>query len=559
MFALTAAFRPASSQPAPAANSGCPQALRVQSVKFVGTPKIDPLAMSELIVNEQPPGWRKLFGIAKYVCLDTLEVQRDALRIAIMHRQKGWFLANVTPLYDRKPDGVRLSFDVTPGPEARIDSLVVKGLPVNDPDSLTYAAPLFSLRKQRFDRVDVQTMADATVARLQSGGYPRTRQPTAVVSIDTTSASDTTAARVGLSFTFEPGARLRIGEVHVRIQGIGERRTVDSADIMALIRLRPGQYYSLDNVNLAQRDLYRTDAFRLVLIDTIAPRVGSPDSLIDFQLTVAEARTRYGRVGGGWATQDCGRVQARVQDRAFLAPGRRAELSARASKIGVGAPLDFAEALCSSFVRNDPFSEQLNYYTGLTISNTRFFGTPFAPRFSLYSERRSEPKSYLRETTIGGLFELSTTLWRRTVITPGVQYERGRTISDPAVSCIRFNLCQPDDDKASLFGRGVAVSSATLTHDRTNNPVNPAYGSRFRLETRAGVTSTTGGQNVSFYRAGGEASGYAALFGGTIASRLQVSRVFAPNAPLVNGLPLIPQQERLFAGGQNSVRGFQQN
>ena len=193
------------------------------------------------------------------------------------------------------------------------------------------------------------------------------------------------------------------------------------------------------------------------------------------------------------------------------------------------------------------------------MSNTRFWGWPFAPSFSIYSERRGEPLIYLRETTIGTLFELSSTLWRRTVLTSGAQYERGRTVSDPLNSCTRFNLCQPQDASVSLFGRGVGVFSTTLTHDRTNSLTDPSYGSRLRGEFRAGLTSASTKQSISFYRGGGEASGYLALLGGTVATRLQLSRVFAPNAPLVNGSPLIPQQERLFAGGQNSVRGFQQN
>ena len=556
---LVATAHAAGAQAAKARTSRCANSQRVKDVSFIGSPKLDAVAMAALIVNEEPSFLSKLIRRATYLCLDTLETQRDALRLAVLHRQQGWFLANVAPRYDRKPDGINLAFDITAGPEARIDAVTVQGLPVAEEGTDGYAGPILSLRTQRFSRLRVQAMVDSVVERLQNGGYPRAKQPAASVVIDTASATDSTPARVSLAFTFAPGTRLRLGEVHVRIQGIGTRRTVDSADIMTLIRLRPGQRYRARNVIAAQRDLYRTDAVRLVLIDTIAPRVGSADSLIDLQVTVAEARTRYARAGAGWATQDCGRVQARVQDRAFLSPGRRAEISMRASKIGVGAPLDFASGLCAPILRRDPFSEQLNYYAGLTVSNTRFWGWPFAPSFSIYSERRGEPLIYLRETTIGSLFELSSTLWRRTVVATGIQYERGRTISDPVVSCTRFNLCQPDDKEVSLFGRGVGVFSSTLTHDRTNNAVNPTNGSRLRSEFRAGLTSASTTQRISFYRGGGEASAYLQFLGGTIASRVQISRVFAPNAPLVNGSPLIPQQERVFAGGQNSVRGFQQN
>lgn len=559
---LVAASSSAHGQAAQSRGKRCTDAERVQSIDFAGDPKFQSVAMKELIVNATPTFFSRLFNrlrAAKFLCVDTLEVQRDALRLAVLHRQHGWFLANVAPRYERRRNGVKLTFDVTPGPEAKVDSVSVAGLPPVEEGARDFGEPILGLKGDRFDRVRVQALVDTAVERLRNAGYARAVRPTVVIEIDTASASDTSSAKVRLAFAFTPGARLRVGEVHVRIQGLDDRRTLDSADIMALIRLRPGDRYRANNITDAQRDLYRTDAFRLVLVDTMAPRVGSRDSIIDLQLTVAEARTRYARVGGGWATQDCGRIQARVQDRAFLAPGRRAEISMRASKLGVGAPLDFAKSLCVPLLRKDPFSQKVNYYIGSTVTNTRFFGRPFAPAFSIYSERRGEPKAYLRETTIGSLFELSSTLWRRTVVTPGVQYERGRTISDPLESCTRFNLCQPQDDSVSLFGRAVTVISTSLTHDRTNDVVNPSYGSKYRAQVRAGLTSASTNQNIIFYRGNAEASGYLSLLGGTVASRLQVARVFAPNAPLVNGSPLIPQQERLFAGGQSSVRGFQQN
>ena len=61
------------------------------------------------------------------------------------------------------------------------------------------------------------------------------------------------------------------------------------------------------------------------------------------------------------------------------------------SKLAVGKPADFAPAICSSSVRQDTFSLRVNYFVGLSIADSRLFGTPFVPVFSVYSERRSEP------------------------------------------------------------------------------------------------------------------------------------------------------------------------
>ncbi|HMS02417.1 MAG TPA: BamA/TamA family outer membrane protein, partial [Gemmatimonadaceae bacterium] len=74
----------------------------------------------------------------------------------------------------------------------------------------------------------------------------------------------------------------------------------------------------------------------------------------------------------------------------------------------------------------------------------------------------------------------------------------------------------------------------------------------------AGADSTAA-RRYDFVRPTLEAAGFTRLAGGTLAARVQWSQVYAPNAFTVGGVPFLPPQERLFAGGQNTVRGYQQN
>jgi len=531
----------------------CEPAGRIRSVSFDGSPHFDALSMAANVVTRQPSFAGRVLHVGTAPCVDTLEVRRDALRLAILHRQAGWFQATVAADIARAANGTRIRFIITPGREAILDTIVMQGMPAPLDGRRPYESALRGLEGKRFDRTRVDTTVAAVVTRLRDAGFARAAMPVSRIRIDTTTA------RVRLELAFNTGPRLRIGNVAVSILPVTTGRPrVDSADVARLVHIDPGEGFRASAMLDAQRALYRSEAFRLVLMDTVSSAAHT-DSLIDLRIAVAEARTRSARVGLGWATQDCIRAQGRINDRGFLGVGRRVELSMRASKLGIGAPTDFAPALCSQALRDDPFSQRVNYYVGTTLTNSRLFGLPVVPLLSVYSERRGEPYAFLRETAIGALAEVSRQFSVRTAGTAGFQYENGKTTTDPVVSCTRFGLCRPEELVLSAFGRGVGIVSTSAAHDRTNDLTSPSRGWRVRGEVRVGETVSELVSTVRFTRTTGEWAGFGRLFGGVIGGRLQAAGAFAPGAELVDGTPLIPQQERLFVGGQNSVRGYQQN
>ena len=537
----------------------CDNVRRVRGITFDGSPLFDDVTLLASIATQAPTFAARTLHLKALPCSDSLSVRLDALRIAVLHRQAGWLQARVGVTSDTAPRGVRLRFEITPGAPTIIDTMRLTGLPASEVVRRAVEGPLRALQGQRFDRVRVDTTISAVVARLRDAGFARATRPVLAM------VTDTAAAKVHLTVNFAIGLPMTVRAVTVDVQGFGDAvANIDTVDVRRLTALRPGRRYSTADVLGAQRDLYRSDAFRLVLIDTMTSPAASlagtsADTLIDLHITVAQARTRNARVGAGWATLECLRTQARFVDRRFLGVGRRLELTARASRIGVGRPADFAPGLCSTALRADTQFTVLNHYLGATVSSTRLFGSPLSPVTSIYTERRSEPYAYVREIGIGALIELSKSFSSRTMGTAGVQYENGRTKIDPAESCSRFGQCRKEEYEQSLFGRGVGIVSGSLTHDRTNNSIDPVRGYRTRTELRAGQTFATMNSSVRFYRASGEAATYVRLLGGVFATRVQLARAFAPGATLVDGSPLIPQQERLFAGGQNTVRGFQQN
>ena len=548
---------PASAQ-GPTGPAGCDPSRRVQRIDFTGAPQFDDATLSAAIVTREPSYAARVLHVGQLPCSEPREVQLDALRLAVLHRQAGWLQARVVATTTSTARGLQLRFEVAPGAPFLLDTLTLNGLPTTPPDAPTAQSveAMRAMQMRRFDRIRLDTTITALVAALRDAGYARAIRPTVTVRIDTLTS------RVRVSADFTTGQVTTIRTVTVVNQGLGSApATIDTGAVRRLTNLRGGRRFREVDILDAQRDLYRADAFRLVLIDTLTPDLPAParDSLIDLRITVAEAPARNARAGIGWATLDCGRAQTRLVDRRTLGVGRRLEVNARVSKLGVGAPADFAPSFCSQALRADTLFTVMNHYLGASLTSTHLFGTPLSPVISLYTERRSEPYAYIREIGVGALMELARTVSPRTALTGGFQYENGRTRIDPAESCARFGQCQQADYESSLFGRGVAVLSSAITHDRTNNAIDPGRGIRLRGEVRAGMTDSRTNAAVRFFRLSGEVAQFHRVAGGVLATRLQLARAFAPGAELVDGAPLLPTQERIFSGGQNSVRGFQQN
>nr|MCU0636402.1 outer membrane protein assembly factor [Gemmatimonadaceae bacterium] len=179
----------------------------------------------------------------------------------------------------------------------------------------------------------------------------------------------------------------------------------------------------------------------------------------------------------------------------------------------------------------------------------------------------SEINAFIRNTSIGSLVELSL-INRRWPVTFGYQIESGSTLSEPAVQCARFGICELTDVVFSILGNAVQVASTSVLADRTDRPLDPSRGTRGRLDMRAGSTFNIGGPAgaalgipaVPFSKMTGEVSQFWPLTRRTtLAARVQLSGVAIGQSAALFGTRFLPQQERLFTGGQNSVRGYLQN
>lgn len=532
----------------------------VRSLDFIGNHAFTDDELALRIVTT-PSTWSRrhlrVFGTRR--CLDMGELARDKVRLQLLYRQAGYYNAKVdTLLTSPGKDEVDVKFLIDEGQPVRIDRLTITGLDsVKNRDEILRG--LWVALGKPYDINRIQTDVATVLARLRNEGYP---QPDVLRNDDV--RNDSLTARVAI--TFLPGPLARVGAVNVNVTpNKGNKQEISDRVIRKLVGINPGDTFRAQALVDAQRNLYQTNAFRYV---EVAPVLDTArllaDSTMDLRVTLIEDYMHDLNTEFGWATLDCFRARAQLVDKNFLGGAQRLELTGAASKLGWGTMGNaFTQHnLCRyDILSQDPFSvppfDVPNYSLNATLRQPALFGTWATPSFSLYTERRSEYKAYLRTTYIGGEASLLRALSSTASLRIGYNLEYGKTVADPALLCAAFSQCDSASIARTLSLLPLAVFSVAAARVRTDDPVNPTDGYAIRAESRNSATFLGSASQLTFAKGIGDAAWYHQVPGGVLALRLHLGSVWG--GANVNGVTQPPQQERLYAGGVGSVRGYQQN
>ncbi|HJU72288.1 MAG TPA: BamA/TamA family outer membrane protein [Gemmatimonadaceae bacterium] len=531
----------------------------VWSLNFEGNRSFDDATLSASVRTEPSSAvrrWIRVFGEKR--CFDELELSRDSLRLVAFYRLRGFPRVRVGTQLDERPSRVNIGFVVSEGEPLRVDTLAVLGLDSLPPESQERLTRNLPIRVgSRFDQLQIQAGRDTLLQRLRNDGY-------ALAEVLRSFETDTIARRNEITYSVITGPRLRIAEVQVNVEASteGGKQRVNPNKIGRLLGIRRGDLYRQRNLDAATRSLYLTDAFRHVGLNLDTTSLGQlGDTAVRLVVDLVENPLTIARVSGGWATLDCFRTQASYTDLNFLDRLQRLELNARTSKVGNGAPLTFARSLCPQLA-NDPFSDTLNYYASVTISQGALFGLRTIPALTLFSERRSEYQTYLRTAPIGIAATMQYLPPAGYPVALGYQVERGRTEAQPALFCAVFSICEEEARRTLRELRWQAVASGVVTRDRVDNLANPTRGSLARVEYRHASRAIGSDPQIQFNRGVFDAATYRRVDAGIImAARVRLGTVIGSTIR-VNGetqRAFIPPQERLYAGGASTVRGFAQN
>ena len=530
-------------------------AKEVRAVRFDGNATFRAGDLADLIVTTQSDAARRWFRlIGQKYCADSVVIATDAIRLQQYYFGHGFREARVTrAVRALGKDAVEVQFVIDEGRPMMVDSLTVNGLDgVASRDRIVRDLPLRV--GARYDRDAVEATRDSIARRLRNDGYP-----TAEVfrNVDT----DTLTRRAVVWYETNPGPRMRLENIVVAVdsqagRGIG----ISKQRVLSSLGIRRGQWFRERDLEGVKRGLYLSEAYRHVdvTVDSASLQDGL-DTLVSVNIRLTEGDLRASRASIGWGNFECLRAVGSLTTLNFLGGLRRVDAIGRVSRIGAGVPFKIANGLCYGDVRDDDRADTLNYYVSATYAQPALFGRRTLPTLTLYSERRFEYPTYVRQVPFG----LVASIQRQSQYFPmsfSYQVEYGATTAQPAYFCAVFNACDQATFAMLQERRRTAIIGWAVSRTRQDDVVNPSRGYTARFEVRHASPVVGSDPLVRFTRASFDATLATRLTDGAVlVTRLRAGTVLGARFNFTDRAQFVPPQERLYAGGPASVRGYGQN
>jgi len=528
----------------------------VRGLSFDGNRAIDGLTLESVIATTKSSAWAsrwylRWLGLGEKRYFNEVEFRRDVVRLILFYRQSGYMNAVVDTSVQRTSRDVYATFRIHEGEPVRVTRLDVIGLDgIFDVAKLKRDLPLQV--GDPFNRFLMQAAADTIVSRLRNHGYPYAE---VLRNFD----SEAGVLRAEVELDAQPGPRMRIGEVVIR--GL---RDVDTATVRRVMSVRSGHGFRQDALYQTQRDLYGMGVFNSVnvaVIDSVPPQGSVPsDSAVRVLVQVLEGPRHQVRLGGGYGSVECFRVQSGWAAHDFLGGARTLDLSGRVSKLG-GVPRGSTglDQLCNPFGGRWTF-DTLNYSVGLTLRQPAFLSRSHVASVGFLAERHSEFTVYTREA-IGGNADITFNARGRLPVTVGYGYSYGRTKASPGVYCFLAGLCDVVSQDFLRKRRGFGAVTVTLVRDRVNNVLDPSEGSLMTATVLHASRLVGSDSTYEFNRGELEVARYYPIGRRSVfAWRIRGGTILPRNITVAGkGVAYVPPDQRFYGGGPNSVRGYGRN
>jgi outer membrane protein insertion porin family len=489
-----------------------PDEADVGSFDIEGNEALDDATIKSALFTDGP-GFLSFLPWTEKPRFDKQEFLNDLRRIHILYQRHGYFNAELESYRVERANGdLEIMMRVQEREPTQVDSLGVEGLEAIDGDELrAELLDRMPLKQDEvFTEVDLQASRDTLEAAFQNRGYAF-----ATVLLEYRIRKEERSASV--TYTIDSGDIYYFGDVQV----VGEDPD-DENLVQRQLAFRHGELYNRDDVLTTQRRIYDLALYRRV---DIAPQLAElRGDTVDVVVSVVESPHHVLRVGVGYATEDQFRGQATWLDRNFFGGARQFEVRASYSRIEREGALTYRQ----------PF---------FLVPDLSFQGTAFL-RFEIET-------NYTVERTG------STARWAYT-FSPLTQARLSTTWERDDFSGFDEGVLIPELGREFINPSNLYFIDMALSHDTTDSLFRPTRGYRAvgGYQLAMPVLKTDYAYHkftalITYYRQIREG-------GWVLAMKLLPGAIFTYSGdPEAGGEGRVPLFQRLFAGGANSVRGYE--
>jgi outer membrane protein assembly complex protein YaeT len=477
---------------------------QVKSAKFTGNESFSPAALLKNMETQPDHWYYRLPIFSRPEKISRATVEKDLQRLKRFYQSEGYFAATVTLTEFKilEKQRVAIQFAITENKPSQIDSVQFT---VENGDSARwqelkipfYAAP----ENYRYREVKINEFSADVRTRLLTRGY-------AFAEI-THVATPKPENRIWLTFKILFGPVCRFDSV--RLEGL-ER--IPPPLVQPEITIQPGRLFDLREIRKTQINLYQQDLFRYV---NVVPDLSVQKASIPVTIFLKERKQTTLRLGMGYGTEENLRLMFELKKRNFLGSARTLTATGKYSGLGLNA---------QSSVYQPHF-----LWRSLALALTGFYR--FDDEISYNAYRSGSTLDFIQK--FGENLTFNT------------NYRIERTELDALPELVAEEL---------QFGQTRYVKSiikGVLRYQKVDQILDPTRGSSRSLSVENSHRIT--GEAYQFWKAITDFRFYFSLPGQEVAAL----RVLAGVIETYGTRHGVPFEERFFAGGSNSVRGYRRH
>jgi outer membrane protein insertion porin family len=498
---------------------------RVKKVRFVGHKELSTSTLKAVVRTKPYP----FLGLGSGGYATPKQVAQDAERIKALYRTKGFPLTRVRaqmaphPVLLGNPAALAVAigsqqaqngklyvrFTIEEGPRAKVGEVTLAGAKAIDAKKIL--ASLALKRGRPFTAAELAKDKKRIVRLYAERGYPYATS-TSLESFD----DDTSGGVVDIQFTVKEGKRVRFGDIFVRGNHATRHFVIKHA-----IGFRKGDIFDIRKIDIAERTLRDLGIFNAVRIQLLQARTRAEQIPVLVRVEERYDDTGSLQLGAGFSTDNLFFGSFGYTWFNFFGMGARFEIKAE-----LGPQIQ---------------SSNLNIYY------PRFWGTKFSADLRLFLRNEVTER-------LGDIFTYGTTLTFSRQLLRGLRgylrYEiRQVEIEEP--------LNRPpgpvDESNTRPTQTRTAALSSALTYDGRDNPLLPTRGIRLIGTVRFASEYLGGTDTFLTLQLYGQA--FIPLFFDIV---IAVGVRYDHGIPM-RGAVVLPKVERFFAGGDTTIRGFEED